>query len=166
MSAVPDWGAARHRAMGEADLPDVLAIERGAHPFPWTMPVFRDCLAAGYRCRVWLRGAEVCGFGIMSVAAGEAHILNLCIQPEHQGQGHGRGLLAHLLELARTEGAGNVFLEVRPSNSTALGLYRTVGFCEVGLRRGYYPAASGREDALVMAMSFLPDAALPWSHTG
>ena len=93
---------------------------------------------------------------MLSAAAGEAHILNVCIAPEYQGRGHGRRLLARLVDLARWHHARQVFLEVRPSNPRAINLYRDFGFNEIGLRPNYYPAEKGREDAIVMAMELLP----------
>ncbi|HXH03069.1 MAG TPA: ribosomal protein S18-alanine N-acetyltransferase [Candidatus Competibacteraceae bacterium] len=139
------------RAMRYTDLPAVMAIERRAYPFPWSEAVISDCIRVGYRCRVLERGRAILGYGILSIAVGEAHVLNLCVAPEYQGQGLGRRILEHLMEQARQGGARTVFLEVRPSNGVAVHLYRSAGFCEVGLRRGYYPAVHGREDALVMA---------------
>ena len=101
-------------------------------------------------------GANLLGYGVLSAAAGEAHILNLCIAPEYQGRGHGRRLLRRMLDLARWHQALQVFLEVRPSNPRAIQLYRDEGFNEIGRRPRYYPARDGREDALVMAIELLP----------
>lgn len=140
------------RLMSFQDLPQVMEIELKSYPYPWTTGIFRDCLRAGYSC--WILEAPALGplgYGVMSVAAGECHLLNLTIRPESQGQGHGRMLLRELLDLATRDKAEIAFLEVRPSNAAALALYRSEGFSEVGLRRKYYPAATGREDALVMA---------------
>jgi len=139
------------RAMREADLSAVMAVEALAYPFPWTEGVFRDCLRAGYRCLLALQQTAVIGYGVMSIAAGECHILNLCVHPDWQGRRLGRKLLLRLLALARGQDADTVFLEVRVSNRPALRLYASEGFCEVGLRRGYYPAAKGREDAVILA---------------
>ncbi len=151
MSAVLEQPAVRVRPMTEADLVTVMAIERAAYEFPWTEGIFRDCLRVGYCCWVLEEAGAVRGYGIMSVGAGEAHLLNLCIAPEVQRRGLGRRLLRHLLALARYHGASTVLLEVRKSNRRALRLYRGMGFREIGLRRDYYPAAQGREDALVLA---------------
>ena len=94
----------------------------------------------------------VVGHGVLSVAVGEAHVLNVCVAPACQGQGFGRALLDHLLGRALALRAEVVFLEVRPSNGVAIALYESVGFNEIGRRRNYYPAAIGHEDALVMAL--------------
>lgn len=151
MSAVPDSLGLRFRAMGYADLAEVMAIETRAYRFSWTEEVMRDCIRVGYHCRLLELDGRIEGYGILSVAAGEAHVLNLCIAPRVQGRGLAVRLLHHLLELAREGGARTLFLEVRPSNRRALRLYRGMGFCEVGVRRGYYPDEHRREDALVMA---------------
>lgn len=148
--------ASQMRPMRQADVDVVAAIEKRAYPFPWSPGIFRDCLRAGHHCWVLDSPAGMLGYGVLSAAAGEAHILNLCIAPEHQGHGHGRRLLARLVDLARWHHADQVFLEVRPSNPRAIALYRDFGFNEIGLRPNYYPAAKGREDAIVMAMELLP----------
>jgi [ribosomal protein S18]-alanine N-acetyltransferase len=140
--------------MHRDDLDTVMANEVGSYEFAWTRGVFEDCLRAGHECWVLQDGRSIIGHGVLSVAAGEAHILNVCIRREDQGKGHGRALVRHILERARA-GAEMVFLEVRPSNQAAIRLYESVGFNEIGLRRNYYPAAKGREDALVLALQFV-----------
>lgn len=146
------------RAMREADLPAVMAIETRAYAFPWTQGVFRDCLLAHHPAWVLVEDGHVIGYAVLSIAADEAHVLNLCTAPEAQGRGHGRRLLRALLQLARGRGAHRVFLEVRPSNAPAIALYHDEGFNEIGRRPRYYPAKDGREDALVMALELLPPA--------
>jgi len=143
------------RAMTDADLDEVMDIEARAYAFPWSRNIFRDCVRIGYHCRVLLEDQRVNGYGIMSVAAEEGHILNLCIRPTRQGQGLARLLLDALMATARDNGARTLFLEVRPSNEPARRLYARAGFCELGVRRGYYPASQGREDALIMAIDLL-----------
>ena len=140
------------RAMVEVDLDAVYANEIDAYPYPWTRQNFVDCLRERKDCRVAIAADAVVGHGVIAVAVGEAHILNVCIAPRLQGYGFGRLLLTHLLERAALFGAELVFLEVRPSNAAALALYDAAGFNEIGRRRGYYPAAIGREDALVLAL--------------
>lgn len=162
MSARPAPGT-QVRPMKQADIDAVAAIENRAYVFPWTPGIFRDCLRAGHQCWVLEAGTQLLGYGVLSAAAGEAHILNICIAPEYQGRGHGRRLLRRLIDLARWHKAQQVFLEVRPSNPAAIALYRDEGFNEIGQRPNYYPAAKGREDAIVMALELLPpDAALQW----
>lgn len=143
------------RAMTDADLDEVMDIEARAYAFPWSRNIFRDCVRIGYHCRVLLEDQRVNGYGIMSVAAEEGHILNLCIRPTRQGQGLARLLLDALMATARDNGARTLFLEVRLSNEPARRLYARAGFCELGVRRGYYPASQGREDALIMAIDLL-----------
>lgn len=153
MSAVADTALMRFRPMQEADLAAVIAIEEAAYVFPWSEGIFRDCLRVGYSCWVLEQGPAVAGYGVMAVAAGECHILNLCVDPQCHRRGLGRLLLERLLKLAADHQAESAFLEVRPSNRPAIALYEKFGFSEVGIRRGYYPARPGREDALILALS-------------
>jgi ribosomal-protein-alanine N-acetyltransferase len=146
------------RPMHELDVQVVVAIERGAYQFPWSEGIFRDCLRVGYVCRVVDVGGDMAGYGIMSVGAGEAHILNVCIRDEYRGRGFARKVLLHLLERARVAGMYEAFLEVRPSNTAAARLYHSLGFAQVGVRRGYYQATIGREDAAVLRRGLLPEA--------
>lgn len=141
--------------MRQTDVEAVASIEKRAYPFPWSPGIFRDCLRAGHHCWLLEAGANLLGFAVLSAAAGEAHLLNLCIAPEYQGRGHGRRLLKRMLDLARWHAATQVFLEVRPSNPGAIALSRSEGFNEIGMRPNYYPAAKGREDAIVMAIELL-----------
>ncbi|CAK0765374.1 (ribosomal protein S18)-alanine N-acetyltransferase [Gammaproteobacteria bacterium] len=141
------------RPMRTADLEAIMVIERQAYEFPWTIGMFEDCLQVGYCCWICEDRQSLYGYGVMSVGAGECHILNLCISPELQGRGLGRYLMTHLLHLGRRHHADTAFLEVRSSNQAALGLYLSMGFNEIGLRRAYYPSRRGREDALMLARS-------------
>jgi ribosomal-protein-alanine N-acetyltransferase len=136
--------------MTEADLPAVVAVERSAYAFPWSEGIFRDCLRVGYVCRVVELAGDIIGHGILSVGAGEAHILNICVREEFRCRGVGRRLMDYLLERGRVSGMTEAFLEVRPSNTAAIRLYQSMGFRQVGLRRGYYQAVGGREDAAVL----------------
>lgn len=137
--------------MGETDLDEVVCIENAVYSHPWTRQNFSDSLRAGYVCRVARRNGALIGYYVVSAAAGEAHLLNLSIAPQAQRQGHGRALLGEAVALARTLGAERLFLEVRPSNPPAIALYSSEGFQQLAVRRGYYPAHGGREDALVFA---------------
>lgn len=154
MSAVLRPAEATTRPMRELDLSRVLTIERGAYQFPWSEGIFRDCLQVGYCCWVLEHEPTVNAFGIMQVAAGEAHVLNLCVAREVHGHGIGRVMLQCLMRVAREHAAESMLLEVRPSNAPALALYRSEGFRTVGTRRAYYPSHSGREDAFVLSLSF------------
>jgi ribosomal-protein-alanine N-acetyltransferase len=138
-----------HRMMTEADVGAVADLENLSYMFPWSAGIFRDCLRVGYTCRVVEAGDGLGGYAIMSMGAGEAHILNVCVRADLRGQSVGRRLMTWLLDEARRAGQSWVFLEVRPSNRPALLLYESLGFSQVGLRRGYYQAVGGREDAVV-----------------
>ncbi|SRR5579883_3270502 len=148
------------RPMRAVDVPEVVAVERASYQFPWSEGIFRDCLRVGYVCRVITVDREVMGYGVMSVGAGEAHILNLCVAEAFRCRGAGKKLLICLLERAHAAGMGEAFLEVRPSNTTAIRLYQSLGFEQVGMRRGYYQAPQGREDAAVLKL-VLPRTAPP-----
>jgi ribosomal-protein-alanine N-acetyltransferase len=139
------------RPMRKADLKLVAAIEQSAYEFPWEPATFRDCFKVGYCCWVGEKAGQLVSYGIISVGAGESHLLNLCVDPHNQGLGYGRYMLEKLMFAARDQRAETMFLEVRPSNCSAIRLYRQLGFNEIGTRKDYYPARSGREDALVMA---------------
>lgn len=141
----------RLEPMREADLDAVLDVERSVYEFPWTAGNFRDSMRAGYPCRTaWCNGVLL-GYFVLLVGAGEAHLLNLSVAAPMQRRGHGRVLLQEVIDLARRAAVTQMVLEVRPSNGAAQALYRSYGFRQVGVRRSYYPAAAGREDALVLA---------------
>ena len=138
------------RSMRSSDIAEVVTIERASYQFPWSEGIFRDCLRVGYVCRVITVGRQVMAYGVMSLGAGEAHILNLCVGEAYRCRGVGRRLLSSLIERATAAGMGDAFLEVRPSNTAAIRLYLALGFEQVGMRRGYYQAVNGREDAAVL----------------
>ena len=156
MATAPDLMRTAHevetREMLEMDVPMVHANELAGYEFPWSEGIFRDCLRVGYICRVLELGGQVIGHGIVSAGAGEAHLLNICIHPDFRCRGLGRLLLLHLLDQARSQGARAMFLEVRPSNPGAIRLYQALGFEQIGMRRAYYQAVGGREDACVLRL--------------
>ena len=151
----PAGGDVTLRAMTPADVPAGAAIARQSYPAAqaWSEGIFRDCLRVGYLCRVVDVDGVLAGYGILSIAAGEAHLLNVCAAPAYRGRGLGRQLVEHLIELADRYKAHTVYLEVRPSNTVARALYASLGFRRIGVRKSYYPAAPGevREDALQLA---------------
>ncbi len=147
--AGPAW---RFRPMTVADLPMVASLERASYAFPWNEQVFSDCLRVGYLCVVIDTDDGLVGYAVMSMGAGEAHLLNLCVAESLRRQGVGRRLLLAVLVQARDSGVRDAFLEVRRSNRIAMRLYESIGFRQVGLRRGYYQARDGREDALVFRL--------------
>lgn len=150
MSAVVDQ-APHIRDMSGRDIDAVLDIERAAYDFPWSANIFNECIRVGYVCRVCFSDARVVGYGIMSMGAGECHIMNLCVDPAQQGRGYGSNLMVDLLSIAQRSRTRIAFLEVRTSNHRAHALYQLLGFNEVGTRKNYYPARRGREDAYVLA---------------
>ena len=153
-----DITGGRLRPMGEGDVAAVMSVEVRAYPYPWTAGIFRDCVRVGYNCWVYEHAGRVRGYAVMSFGAGEAHLLNLCVDPDWQSHGLGRRMLGFVIEQATRLGADQMFLEVRPSNAPAVALYESAGFIEVGRRPGYYPAdRGGREDALVMARPLFSD---------
>ena len=138
--------------MSERELDEVVAIERAVHAHPWTRGNFSDSMSAGYHCWVARRDRSLVGYGVVVVAAGEAHLLNLSVAPAWQRQGIGGELTRFFVKLAGDYGAEKIYLEVRPSNAAARALYAGHGFSEIGVRRDYYPAGEGREDAVIMEL--------------
>jgi ribosomal-protein-alanine N-acetyltransferase len=152
MSAVVISNQPLLRPMNGHDLTAVMEVENAAYEFPWTLPIFRDCLRVGCHCYVYESPQEgIIGHGIMSVVVGECHVLNICIHPDYQRLGLGEGMVLFLLDIARQNKARVALLEVRMSNTAAYRLYTKLGFDEVGLRKSYYPARHGREDAIILA---------------
>ncbi len=136
------------------DLDAVVAVEARSYSHPWSRGNFTDSLAAGYLAEVLEDAAGgLVGYLIAMTGVDEMHLLNITVAPDRQGQGHGQTLLAALQQHARQRGLATLWLEVRESNQRARALYRRLGFVEVGLRRGYYPAAVRREDAVVMSLA-------------
>ncbi|CAG0949907.1 diamine N-acetyltransferase [Methylophilaceae bacterium] len=136
-----------------SDLDAVMAIEPEIYAFPWTAGNFRDSLNAGHSCWVYEHGQSIIGYAVLMLVLDEAHLLNISIAKAAQGNGHGRALLDRMMEKAREHGALNLFLEVRVSNKVAIRLYENAGFNEMAIRRKYYPAENGREDAILMGMA-------------
>ena len=156
MSAAAEHWPPAVRPMREGDVDGVVGLERRAYEFPWSRGIFLDCLRVPYDCRVLEQRGLLAGYSVTSLALDEAHLLNLCIAPASQGRGLGGFLLDHVLRHAAQAGARVVYLEVRPSNARALALYDRAGFARIGVRRNYYRAAGGREDALVLARALSP----------
>ena len=146
----------RLRRMRLEDLPAVQEIEAKNYNFPWSEQIFTECLgAANYSCWVCEELDTVVGYSIVSMAVGEAHIMNICVDPDVQKQGVGAKLLENMIDLARKK-AERIYLEVRPSNEVAISLYTKRGFNEIGVRKGYYPAVDGyREDAVMLALDLV-----------
>jgi ribosomal-protein-alanine N-acetyltransferase len=130
-------------------------IEQQVYNYPWSEGIFKDCFTAGYKCWVCEDMEKVVAYSILSLAAGEAHIMNICVDPAEQKQGIGKTMIEKLIEEVRDRKINSLFLEVRPSNTAAIALYEKLGFNELGLRKNYYPAEDGREDALMLGMELL-----------
>lgn len=152
MSAVP-IPQLHYRPMRMGDVVEVARLEKSLYEFPWSAGNFRDSVNAGYDCWVVGHGEAVIGYAILMVALDEAHLLNFAVASEWQSQGIGRAFLGQMIQVAKDAGAQIVYLEVRPSNNAARHLYRKMGFQQIAIRPEYYPAASGREDALFLGLT-------------
>jgi [ribosomal protein S18]-alanine N-acetyltransferase len=141
------------RAMQIDDLDAIMAIEPEIYPFPWTRGNFSDSLSSGYSAWVLILNEQIIGYALMMLVLDEAHLLNLSVAKSYQKQGLGRTLLEYMVNIAKNNQMANMFLEVRPSNISAIALYENMGFNEMAVRRGYYPAANGREDAVLMGLA-------------
>ena len=150
----PSWDLARldYAPMQPSDLAEVVELEQTVYPHPWSLANFADSLVSGYEAWV-LRDTDnsLMGYFLVMPIVDEAHLLNVAVSAERQGQGLGRFLLNQAVACARGLGMASVLLEVRPSNTRALEIYQRYGFETIGRRKGYYPAANQqREDAIVM----------------
>ncbi|MFZ9643021.1 MAG: ribosomal protein S18-alanine N-acetyltransferase [Candidatus Methylopumilus sp.] len=141
------------REMQTSDLDAVMQIETVNFPFPWTAGNFKDSITSGHDCVVLQMDDSIIGYAILMMVLDEAHLLNISVAPSHKGQGLGRHLLDHMMQIGREKGGLNMFLEVRPSNIAAITLYESIGFNEMGVRPGYYPAHNGRENAVLMGVA-------------
>jgi len=146
------------RRMTLDDLEQVMIVEREVYEFPWSEQIFSDCIRVGYYCWIGLQQQTVIGHAVISVVGDESHMLNLSIADVHQGKGYGRQFVDFLIKEARKKQAQTMLLEVRPSNRAAISCYNDAGFNEIGCRKDYYPAPTGREDALLFAKQISPTA--------
>jgi ribosomal-protein-alanine N-acetyltransferase len=137
--------------MAPSQIDEVMVLERSLYPHPWTAGNFQDALRSGYSA--WTLAGEdgaIIAYAVAMIAVDEAHLLNLAVDPRHQRRGHGWRMLDWVARTMHEYGARSLLLEVRPSNVDAQRLYQRYGFAQIGVRRGYYPASQGREDAIVM----------------
>lgn len=155
MSAVLQQPLVTLCPMQPKDVEEVLAIEHSMYDYPWTEGIFKDCLRVGYCCWLLMEDDEIVGYSVLSAAAGESHLLNLCVRKKSQRRGYGRRLTEHMLQVALRHDAAVCLLEVRPSNTAAIELYEEMNFVEVGTRPNYYPAKKGHEDALILARELI-----------
>lgn len=135
------------------DLVAVHAIETAANQFPWSLKNFEDSLQSGYQGWVVRETEKVIAYALVQHVLDEAHLLNICVHPAEQGKGLGRKLLNAVIDAVCLRGSNLIVLEVRRSNRRAQELYLSAGFNEMSVRRGYYPAVQGREDAVMMGMT-------------
>jgi ribosomal-protein-alanine N-acetyltransferase len=139
------------RPMQKIDLPQVMAIEKQSYEFPWTEGIFNDCLKKQYLSTLYINNKQILAYTVSQFVVDECHLLNLCVRKEDRGRGVGKMMVKYLINQARQNDMGSIFLEVRISNEAAIHLYEKLGFNEIGRRRDYYPSNNGREDALVLA---------------
>lgn len=140
-----------YRRMEIDDIDAVMQVETSVYTYPWTEIIFRDCIRVGYDCWLALFENSIVAHAVISVAAGESHILNISVAEHHQGRGIGKQFIEYLVDIAKKKQASMIMLEVRPSNVAAIHCYNATGFNEIGCRKDYYPAPNGREDALLFA---------------
>jgi len=143
------------RPMTSDDIDNIMALEISLHPYPWTKGIFNDCIKAGYLCYLSEINDEIMAYSALSYGAGESHILNISVAKAYQGKGFGKQLLQFMMQQAKQKKADMVLLEVRGSNHNAIALYESQGFNEIGLRKGYYPAPNGKEDAIMFAKQLI-----------
>lgn len=151
------------------DLPIIHGIEVTANQFPWSLKNFEDSLQAGYQGFVVRENQQIIAYALVQHVLDEAHLLNICVRPDRQGRGLGRQLLNTVIDAVSLRGSNLMLLEVRRSNRRAQELYLSAGFNEMAIRRGYYPAVQGREDAVLMGMTlFNPEDSLfsQWNISG
>jgi ribosomal-protein-alanine N-acetyltransferase len=141
------------REMTVGDLDAIMEIEPQIYSHPWTRGNFADSLKSAHNAWLLLQDNNIIGYALMMMVLDEAHLLNLSISKFYQKRGLGRMLLEHMISIAQTLKATNMFLEVRTSNISAIALYENIGFNEMAVRRGYYPTHNGREDAILMGLA-------------
>lgn len=139
--------------LSESDLPDILQIERKAYDFPWSEQIFRDCINSDYSCIGVSLYERLAGYIVVSNILDESHLLNICLSENWRGHGLGSVMLDYLAHELKIKKIKRLYLEVRPSNLRALALYNHKGFEIIGLRKDYYPAEGGREDAITMVLN-------------
>ncbi|MCF6456929.1 ribosomal protein S18-alanine N-acetyltransferase [Pseudoalteromonas sp. MMG024] len=135
-------------------LHNLMAIEQQCHAFPMSEKLMASCLSGRYSAYGCLQSNALQGFYILEQVGPDYTLMDICVNPENQGKGLAKAMLTHLLGVVKAANGENVFLEVRQSNQAAIHLYTTFDFVETGVRKNYYPSESGREDAILMALSF------------
>lgn len=138
--------------MTPSDLEVVAALAKRADPFGWTIRNFQDALAAGNKMTLAVVDGTVVGYAVTMQVIDEAELLEIAVDPDHQGKGFGKALLNEAVKFVKADAARVMHLEVRESNARARKMYHSAGFAEVGKRRSYYPCETGREDAILMTL--------------
>ena len=142
--------------MTAADVDAVCAIEEATFARPWSRASIENELTNSCaRYVVLRRGGETVGYAGMWLVIDEAHVTNVAIRKDLRGQGLGEKLMRALIQLTADSGMIWMTLEVRRSNAAAQGLYRKLGFVDVGWRKRYYE--DNGEDALLMGLEHLPE---------
>jgi len=140
------------RRMTAQDLDDVMQVEGAAYSHPWSLGVMSGCLRMGYDMWVGEVDQVIRAHAVIQMMVDEVHLLNVCVHPAFQRRGYGDQMLNHVIQRAGELGAHRIILEVRPSNKAAVKMYYAAGFERIGVRKGYYPAEEGREDAWVLSI--------------
>lgn len=140
-----------------SDLDKVMEIETSCYPVPWSKGVMRDCINSDYHCIVLKQADTIVGYGVLMTAYDESHLLNMCVNPKHQGQGMGKKLLNYFENICIYNRSKAFLLEVRVSSPIARSLYKSFGFQQIGVRKNYYKCIDGREDAIVMTKQLIMD---------
>ena len=132
------------------DIPAIVRLENATHQLPWTSQQFISSMEVGHYSVVLEEAETILGFAIYSPIIPESHLLNIAIDPKHQGKGLGKKLLKKIIFQNKTIGVTTISLEVRASNRTAINLYKNMGFLKDAIRAEYY-SGTPREDALLMS---------------
>lgn len=140
-------------SISTTDVEQLMIIENACHSHPWSESVFKSCIGGRYFGEYLTENDLTVGFYVGEYISGEATLMDICVSPEQQGKGFGKKLLNRFSELAKSQGAEQIFLEVRAKNLSAHMMYINYGFNEIGRRTGYYPSNTGYEDAIVMKKS-------------
>jgi ribosomal-protein-alanine N-acetyltransferase len=139
--------------ISQDNVDELMIIEIACHPHPWSEKTFRSCIDGRYFGKYLTLNDSTVGFYVGEHVAGESTLMDICVDPEQQGNGYGKTLLLQFIEHCKTLNTTKIFLEVRAKNISAQMLYINQGFTEISRRTGYYPSNTGfgYEDAIVMS---------------
>lgn len=142
------------RKMTIEDVEEVHALEKEVEETPWTCGNFASSIKDGHFAWVGMLDGRIASWFVVMPAFDVCELLIIGVRDELRGRGYGRRTLEFAAELAQDSGFSAMLLEVRESNAPAIGLYKSSGFEEVGVRKNYYVKADGRENAVLMTRSF------------